>query len=585
MKIPRNLNGYKLFSALGIFLLGLEFLAIILTLLGIFYWPILAIFLLLGLLALIVLFFHNRKVLNNLQFIILSLISILVIVYFSFHAEPSVFSGRDQGSFSEAAARLSQNHKLPFETTSSREFFGIYGPGTALNYPGFNYTQDGKLVTHFSLGYTAWLAVFYSLFGLLGYSIANGILFFIFLLSFFAMVKIHSNQRTAWFGLLLTLSTFTFSWFLKLTLGENLALGFVWFALLETSLFLKYRDQFFLLTALSTFLLLAFTRLEAWTLLFMLGATLFALQRKEKTIFSKVEKQKIFWLLGIFLLSYLATLKINSQFYLSSLKGLVHSFSFESASLGTIPTLIYLGKIFNYYGILIFLIIEVLGLLYFLRKKNYSILVPFILTIPLLIYIVHPGISPDHPWMLRRFSFAIIPMGIFYTALLINQLFAKKIYFLTLSALFVATSLIFSLSLMNFSENKQLLAQTKSLSENFSDTDLVLIDQLASGDGWSMISAPMNFLYGKQTAYFFNPSDLDKINTKKFTNVYLIIPDESLTLYEKFGLLEKLILQKEYQIERKYLVVPDLSQDSVLSRSLPFESQTLTKGNIYLLKR
>jgi hypothetical protein len=317
----------------------------------------------------------------------------------------------------------------------------------------------------------------------------------------------------------------------------------------------------------------------------MLGATLFALQRKEKTIFSKVEKQKIFWLLGIFLLSYLATLKINSQFYLSSLKGLVHSFSFESASLGTIPTLIYLGKIFNYYGILIFLIIEVLGLLYFLRKKNYSILVPFILTIPLLIYIVHPGISPDHPWMLRRFSFAIIPMGIFYTALLINQLFAKKIYFLTLSALFVATSLIFSLSLMNFSENKQLLAQTKSLSENFSDTDLVLIDQLASGDGWSMISAPMNFLYGKQTAYFFNPSDLDKINTKKFTNVYLIIPDESLTLYEKFGLLEKLILQKEYQIERKYLVVPDLSQDSVLSRSLPFESQTLTKGNIYLLKR
>ncbi|MFZ2188685.1 MAG: hypothetical protein WAV73_03945 [Candidatus Moraniibacteriota bacterium] len=585
MKIPHNLNGYKLFSALGIFFLGLEFLAIILTLLGIFYWPILAIFILIGLLALTVLFFHNRKALNNLQLVILSLFSILAIAYFSFHAEPSVFSGRDQGSFSEAAARLSQNHKLPFETTSSREFFGIYGPGTALNYPGFNYNQEGELITHFSIGYIAWLAVFYSLFGLAGYPIANGILFFIFLLSFFALVKIHGNQRTAWFGLFLTLSTFTFSWFLKLTLGENLALGFVWFALLEISLFLKYRDQVFFFAALSTLLLLTFTRLEAWALLFMLGGILFVLKKKEKALFLKVEKQKIFWLLGIFLLSYLATIKINSQFYISSLKGLVHSFSFESNGLSAISALVYLGKIFNYYGILILLIIEALGLLYFLRKKNYSILIPFFITTPLLIYIVHSGISPDHPWMLRRFSFAIIPMGIFYTALLINQLFVKKIYFFTLSTVFIITNLIFSLPLMNFSENEQLLAQTKSLSESFSNTDLVLIDRLASGDGWSMIGAPMNFLYGKQAVYFFNPADLDKIDTKKFTNVYLIIPNESLALYEKFDLLEKLIPQKEYQIERKHLVVPDLSQDSILSRSLPFESQTLTKGKVYLLKR
>ena len=228
--MPANLNEYKLFSALGIFILGLEFLAIILSLFGFFYWPILVVYLIVGIVFLCIChsertpmphrgesknlrsiissFIINRKAYdyikqilrlrpstnfaqddkkdttknsNFLQLFFISLISLLFIIFLSFSTEPTVFSGRDQGSFSEAAVRLSQNHQLEFETLVSQEFFKIYGQGTALNFPGFSYTADGKLITHFSIGYIAWLAVFYSLFGLSGLAIANGVLFFIFL--------------------------------------------------------------------------------------------------------------------------------------------------------------------------------------------------------------------------------------------------------------------------------------------------------------------------------------------------------------------------------------------------------------------
>ncbi|MCX6761330.1 MAG: hypothetical protein NTY33_00575 [Candidatus Moranbacteria bacterium] len=585
MKIPTNFNGYRLFSALGIFILGLEFLAIILTLLRIFYWPILAVYFLVGIILLAALFFHNWKKINRWQILAASLLSLLAISFFSLHAEPSIFSGRDQGSFSEAAVRLSQNHQLEFETPTSKEFFKIYGPGIALNFPGFSYTQAGALITHFSLGYIAWLAVFYALFGLSGFSVANGVLLFLFLLSFFALVKVHTNLKSAWLGLALAISSFIFSWFFKLTLSENLALGFIWFSILEFSLFLKYRDQLFLLSALSAFLLLAFTRLEAWALLAMFGIVLFLFQKKEKNLFSKIEKRKVFWLLGVFLATYIVALKVNSQFYLSSAKGLLHSFSSGENSLGAISALTYLSKVFYYYNLLIFIIIGALGIFYFFYKKKYFFLVPFLVLLPLLVYLIHPGISLDHPWMLRRFSFAIIPLGIFYTTLIADRLFSKQIYFSILATLLVVANLTFSLPYATFSENAGLLNQTRALGNNFSATDLVLVDQLASGDGWSMIGSPLNFLYGKQAVYFFNQNDLGKIDLKKFTNAYFIIPNESLASYEKFGILEKLIPQKDYQLERKYLIVPDLSKDSGFFQELPIETQITTTGKIYLLNQ
>jgi len=46
------------------------------------------------------------------ELIFVSIAFLFVVTFFSFFSQPSVFTGRDPGSFSEAAARLAQNHKL-----------------------------------------------------------------------------------------------------------------------------------------------------------------------------------------------------------------------------------------------------------------------------------------------------------------------------------------------------------------------------------------------------------------------------------------------------------------------------------------
>lgn len=584
MKPKAKLNGYALFSALGIFILGLDFLAIILAMARIFYAPILIVYLISGSAALVFLTFKDRKNLSwkrTVPGVLVAAIISAAIVFFLHSAEPSVFSGRDQGSFSEAAIRLDQNHQLEFSTPASQAFFQIYGPGQALNFPGFNYAPDGNLITNFSLGYVAWLATFYSLFGLSGLLIANGVLFFLFALSFFALLKLTANGRSASLGIALVLTFFIFSWLIKLTLSENLALAFIWFGVFELAIFFHSPSRLSFLSALGAFLLLTFTRIEAWSIIGMLLAALIIARTRDKKIFDRIGWQGPLILSVVFIASYAGAIWVNRPFYVASAKGLLRSF--RGADPGTLSVLPYLFKVFYYYGALVFLLIGGMGVIYFLSKKKYFLLLPFLLLLPLLSYLIHPGISLDHPWMLRRFAFAILPLAIFYTALIVDRLFVRKILIILPVAFLIASNLSFSWNLFTFSDNQGLLAQTQQLSQDFAPTDLVLVDRLASGDGWSMISGPLSSLYGRQAAYFFNPSDLEKIDVKSFSHVYLIIPDEDAGIYERAGLMTRLTPQKEYRLTRNYLYVPDLIHTGGMSWSLPIGTATTTKGKIYLL--
>jgi hypothetical protein len=74
------------------------------------------------------------------------------------------------------------------------------------------------------------------------------------------------------------------------------------------------------------------------------------------------------------------------------------------------------------------------------------------------------------------------------------------------------------------SENKDLLPQIKEISQNFGPRDLILVDRLATGSGWSLASEPLNSIYGRQAVYFFNADDLKVINQSRYDNIYLITP-------------------------------------------------------------
>ena len=259
-----HLERRQIFEIFVLFWIIFSWLALLASLAGFFYNVIFIVLVIVGAVVFSIILVINREKIGSVKYSLLVLtFSLSVVLIFSHYTIPTVFSGRDQGSFSEAAIRLSQNHHLKFSTDASREFFKIYGPGKALNFPGFDYTKDGQLTTQFPLGYTSWLAAFYGIFGLNGFILANGVCFFIFLLSFYLVTRQYAKSSVALLSLLFIVSSFAFSWFFKFTVSENLALMLLWFGIYEFLMFLKNEGRIHFFLFFSAMGLMTFSRIEA----------------------------------------------------------------------------------------------------------------------------------------------------------------------------------------------------------------------------------------------------------------------------------------------------------------------------------
>ena len=590
-----NLDRYQLFTIFVLFWIGLGWLGLTLSLLSIFYKLIIVIYLIFGALSLVyILNFNSTKLKINYRFFVILFLTLGAILIFSTYSTPTIFSGRDQGSLSEAAIQLSQNHQISFSSPASQEFFKIYGPGKALNFPGFNYTDSGELSTQFPLGYISWLAIFYTLFGLSGFIIANSLTFFIFVFSFYLVTRYYLKPSSSILATLLVLTSFIFSWFFKFTLSENLALMLTWFGIYQFVLFTKDKSRFYLLASLASFILLIFTRVEALGFLAVIVAILLIKYKDWKYLFFVIIGKKIILLIGGFLLIYFFNLAFDSQSYTSMLKGILSPFISlgsglkdysQESSVSFFATSFYVGKVFYIYALFNFLLFGIVGFIYLWRKRKFEVLVPFLIVLPTFIYVIHPSISSDHPWMLRRFVFAVVPISILYSIWFFDHFFKKRFYFNFAIAILLITNLLVFLPYLTISPNKNLLPQIETLSQNFQASDLVLVDREATGDGWEMMTGPMNFLFHKQAVYFFNPQDLDKIDRSNFSNTYFIIPDKNLDFYQASGILSRITAIQDYAIDRENLAVQTGEKQEMFNApiQLPVMQKNTVYGKIYLL--
>ncbi|PIX91791.1 MAG: hypothetical protein COZ27_00995, partial [Candidatus Moranbacteria bacterium CG_4_10_14_3_um_filter_41_65] len=219
--------------------------------------------------SLIPLLFVGRKIWGGTssEIRLVIIFSLFFTLLIGIYTVPTIFSGRDQGSISEAAFRLAQNGKLIFSTPASHTFFALHEKGPAQNFPGFAYTKTGDLITQFPLGYTSWLAGFVILFGEHGFIISNTLLLFLSLLFFYALLRKFVHPLYASAGLLLFATSFILIWFAKMTLSENLALFLflsLCFALIS---FFEEGKILFYVSALLSASLLAFTRIEGFVIL------------------------------------------------------------------------------------------------------------------------------------------------------------------------------------------------------------------------------------------------------------------------------------------------------------------------------
>ncbi len=466
---------------------------------------------------------------------------IIVIALWSFFSTPTVFTGRDQGSLSNAAIMLAQDHSLATHTSVSDTFFRYYGEGKALNFPGFFYNHNGALVTQFPVPYIAWLALFYGVFGLSGFTIANGILFFLFGYSFLLLLKeivsrlTHNTtlqQQAQYYGIFFLLISFPFMWFFRHTLSENLAQFLIFFLLLQTMLFVRAVDKTFAplhyWSIILTGTILTFTRIEG---IAIFAFTLLALLIHPHTYIylrTRIVTHLLTPAIGL-LFAFAVAFDQMTNFYKTIIKALLPSSHTAVATKTTIGAFLTHYTEYLSYGILPFLIGGAVGTIILWRKKRYEVLIPFFILTPTLIYLISPHISADAPWMLRRMTFSLFPIGILYTVVLLSTIKQHLRY--ALITLFTVLALPATLTFFRFYENANLLKQTQTLAQQFTDTDLILIDAGVSGNRFAMLAGPFRTLHHKNAAYIFNPQDITRINFNNFTKIFLIVPHADATRY------------------------------------------------------
>lgn len=514
-------------------------LALTLSLFGWFFPPLtlLALILLFGGVGFALFSLFQAKDLTRLTLI--GLLSLLALVI-ALRTEPSVFTGRDQGSISLAALELSTNYELAFRSPVSDAFFEIYGPGRALNFPGFSYTESGALITQFPLGYTSYLALFSSWFGVSGLVLGNALLFILSGWTFFELLSLFVTRKSALFGTALFVTSFLPIWLMTLTLTENLAL-LLYLTIAKALVRLDQDDDpRFLPLIILTGFLLALTRIEGFVIA---GIMLAFIILRPKLRAHLLALPKRFAIPAILFLGFLflRDLFMNLPFYTMIGKAALkywHELSGTGGG-GSNPAI---GPILFSYGLFPIFLLGIASLLFGLMKRKFTLLIPVLLAAPTLLYLLNGHISDDHPWLLRRYAFTIFPLLLLATVCLIENLkghlagtWQQRFSLAAFAALFLL-QLSPAFAAFKTVEYDTLLDQTKTLSQFFTEKDLVLIDRGTTGDPFALLAGPLATLYGKNAVYFFNPDDYDRLDRSGFDRVYLLTAEDSLGRYaDTFG--------------------------------------------------
>jgi hypothetical protein len=483
-------------------------------------------------------------------FWLVALISLAISLAVCHFATPTIFGGRDQGSIGTAAIYLSQNHNLKIDLPVAHDLFQKYGAGRALNFPGFDFAKDGHLFSRFPIGYTALLASAYELFGLQGIQYANFIPLFFFLVIFWLILKEFFDEKVSMFGFLLAATFFPFLWFAKYALTETYMLFLVWVGIYfllslrgarrrsnpkfeaqntgsPRSLWSLAMTEWVFWLSLATFALSSLVRIEGIVFFFLAAIYVLLLQRKKMLDLTKNFKRNIaiatLALIGLYVY-------LNFPDLVDSSKNLVKAFLPNSAkeSAPSANLYSYLARIFFNYNILAYLAAGLVGiaLLVARYKKNWTKIefLPIFLTFPTFIYLFSPMITLDEPWFLRRFVFAVFPVLIFYSIYALQKFFYHKIFLYFVLVVLIAANGVVSWRFLATSENKDFLPQIEKLSQKFGPDDLVLVDRMSAGSGYSLASEPLRTIYGRQAVYFFNADDLKFVSQDRYKNIYLLAP-------------------------------------------------------------
>ena len=550
-------------------------------------------------------FHHTRHTHLDRGIRILLSLALILILLLSLFAQQSIFSGRDQGAIAEAAIQLAHSGTLTFSSASITTLFDLHESGLAQNFPGFYYTDEGSLTTHFPLPYITWLGAFYVVFGMYGITIANALLFFVFLYSFYMLARYFMGHAYGLVAALFAITTFPLIFFSKYTLSENMALAFLWAGITLLILYfsaiyrtktpgknLQHRGRMVLTSLFLTFAVILFVRIEDIVFFAAMSVLIFLTPRSWTFIKNFLLRRTLAFYTLIITLFAIVFSSLNNAFF----RNVGKAFFGTNLEIATDTTPLF-ARLFSdlftnlhtltLYGMLPFIVIGLFGIFWAFYRKHWRILIVLFMTLPAFIYIFDAFISGDHPWMIRRYTFAVIPTLFFFTTLFFSYWSHSKRPRLAQTAVilpfFITAIVLYNLNITapfyTYSEHRNLPDEITALSQHFSVDDLILIDRGATGDPWAMMDGPLRFEHDRHAVYFFNPADYERLDTTAFDTVYLVVPRDKEDFYYESVIGDKLNYDTKYMIRTNRLT-PTRSFDDIAP-----QEELVTRGVIFTIDK
>jgi hypothetical protein len=541
---------------------------------------------------------------------------ILLLIYSPFPA----FSGRDEGSYANAAIYLARFHSLGFQLPLENIFKEEGLSHQLLNFPGFVATKSG-ISSQFSPAYFVLLGIAYSLTNsAVIFTLVNGLLILGGAIAFYFLVRLFGSRWFALAGVFTLMFNFVFLWFPRFTFAENLAFLLFFNLLLFIGLLKKTGCRSYFYPIVALLILFPLNRPEGWWLLVAGLAVLIVWYWRGTVKFerSHLVASGLAMLIGIVITIFIAFQQFpiykrllrdwikwpaTEASYANLLKGnfsLADSGKILGAFFPPLERLIYYWRVEWNYGIMFFGLVALAALiLYFWDRKNkfYNdntrtlVGLTAFLSFPFFTAFISPQVSADHPWMLRRFFFVVVPCGILAGLIIIrawmNRSSRKSPSYLPalLLAILLVPTLPSSAYFVSVKADAGREDALNQLGRYFDNDSYIFLNREASGDGWHMWAAPLSSLYGKNAVYVYSPENL--VNSRQLIKErfsqgkknYVILQENTFDFEHELEKYFNLAQEKEIDFDNLQLAVDNSSYDS----SFPPLINQSYKTKIYFL--
>ncbi len=472
--------------------------------------------------------------------IILVFCLILCSIFLFFQPFPWIAGGRDPGVYVSSGVHIAKSGLIfikdpliaqmnisiqealyDVEPASVYGFISWENPNLKFQFPGFFITNltSGTITPQFLHIFPVWIAIFYSIFGLMGIFFVNPIFGLLSVGSFYLLGKKLFSWKVAALACFFLVLNFAQIWYSRYPFAEIMTQFFLLSWLATFIHFIKISDKYMAVVSALMFGLAFLTKLDGLIILIPLSIYyIYVHIQKKWNIF---HKYFLFTLL-IMLIYCSIDYFIFSKPYVTFMIDLATKSPppFTGTKVDIYTKLFINIYVLSWYQTKFGIFFAFIGFLIVLVKRDNpeKILLVIIALMFAISYLLNLELTNPPPWTTRRFVPIVIPMFTLFACYALKEIALIRKMGMYISSILI-TYLILSLAItssliLNHNEGDGLIKGVSKLSENFKENDIIIMG--SSLEGYEL-STPLYYIYDKNVIFLNKYNSYPKIWTRELT--------------------------------------------------------------------